>query len=136
MSKTIPLADLTDRPLILPSGPHGFRTTLNLLFEQEHFNPTITGEIDSLNLLADALLLGLGGTIQPWAFLTRIPDAESHLQWAQISEHGFTRHSLICSLSDEELTPAGLAARVVLRHCCRTLIDEGKWVGAHLHRES
>jgi len=136
LSKTILLTEIAEYPLILPSGPHGFRTTLNLLFEQAQFNPTITVEIDSLNLLVDALLLGLGGTIQPWAFLTRIPDAQTHLQWARISEKGFARHSLICSLSDEELTPAGLAARVVLRHCCRTLISEGKWIGAHLHTDS
>ena len=40
-------------------------------------------------------------------------------------------------LSDEELSPAALATRVVLTGCARTLVRTGQWVGARLtHHES
>ena len=38
--------------------------------------------------------------------------------------------NLLCSLSDDELSPAALAARVVLKDCVRTLLGEGRWSGA------
>jgi LysR family tcuABC transcriptional regulator len=43
---------------------------------------------------------------------------------------------LLCCLSDEELSPAALAARVVLLDCARTLVRQGHWFGASLIAES
>ncbi|HEX8884977.1 MAG TPA: LysR family transcriptional regulator, partial [Noviherbaspirillum sp.] len=37
------------------------------------------------------------------------------------------------SLSDDELSPAGLAARVVLQSMMRDLVLQGCWPGATLH---
>ena len=38
----------------------------------------------------------------------------------------------LCSLSDDELSPAALAARVVLGDCVRELVQSGRWIGAAL----
>jgi LysR family tcuABC transcriptional regulator len=38
----------------------------------------------------------------------------------------------LCSLSDDELSPAALAARVVLADCARQVVAAGRWQGAKL----
>jgi LysR family tcuABC transcriptional regulator len=42
------------------------------------------------------------------------------------------RRNIVASLSDDQLSPAGLAARVVLVDVMRTLVAEGHWPGAEL----
>ena len=39
------------------------------------------------------------------------------------------RTNLLCSLSEDELSPAALAARVVLVDCVRELVQSGAWSG-------
>jgi LysR family tcuABC transcriptional regulator len=39
---------------------------------------------------------------------------------------------LIVSVSDDELSPAGLAARVVLAEVARAVVTGGRWPGATL----
>ena len=46
------------------------------------------------------------------------------------------RASALCSLSDDELSPAALAARVVLADCTRDAVRSGRWVGARLTCET
>jgi LysR family tcuABC transcriptional regulator len=42
------------------------------------------------------------------------------------------RRNLVASLSEDQLSPAGLAARVVLIDVMRELVAEGHWPGAEL----
>lgn len=132
LPEAVRLSQVRERPLLLPSGPHGLRHTLERLFERAGFEPTVVGEIDSLNMLRDAVLHGVGGTIQPWGFLQRLESPEEHLQWARINEKGFQRHNLICTQTDEEMSPAALAARVVLREVARERVNASQWPGARL----
>ncbi|MFP3507854.1 LysR family transcriptional regulator, partial [Burkholderia sp. SIMBA_062] len=43
-----------------------------------------------------------------------------------------TRPNLIASVSYDELSPAGLAARVVLADVAREIVAAGRWPGATL----
>jgi LysR family transcriptional regulator, regulatory protein for tcuABC len=132
LPESMRVAQLRGRPLILPSGPHGLRHTLDALFERARFRPTVTGEIDSLNMLIDAIRHGIAGTLQPWGFLEKIECRQEQFQWTRISDRGFKRHNLICSLSDAEMSPPALAARVVLREVSRELVASGRWAGARV----
>jgi LysR family tcuABC transcriptional regulator len=44
-----------------------------------------------------------------------------------------SRPNFLVSLSDDELTPAGLAARVILAKVMRQLVESGRWPGASLY---
>jgi hypothetical protein len=79
-------------------------------------------------LLMDAVRAGLGATIQPWAAVGALPPTP-RAQCARLADAAARRRNLLCSLSDDELSPAALAARVVLADCARTLVSEGP-VGA------
>ena len=94
--------------------------------------PRLAMEIDSLALLMDAVDMGLGSTIQPWAAVGRYADAGERFVMAEISDAPAFRPAALCSLSDDELSPAALAARVVLGDCVRELVQSGHWVGAKL----
>ena len=89
-------------------------------------------EIDSLPLLMEAVDAGMGATVQPWSAVGMYRDASERFQWSQIADESVRRKAALCSLSDDELSPAALAARVVLMDCARQLVRSGDWVGATL----
>jgi LysR family transcriptional regulator, regulatory protein for tcuABC len=127
---TMDLAQLATEPLILPTGPHGLRSTLDAAFAQARVTPHVVLEIDSLAMLMEAVDAGLGATLQPGAAVARFADAATRFRLARITEPHVTRQNLLCSLSDDELPPAALAARVVLADCARALVRQGQWFGA------
>ena len=129
---TLRMAQLKDQPLILPTGPHGLRSTLDAAFVRAKFTPMVALEVDSLAMLMDAVQAGMGATLQPWAAVARQVDAEQSLHMARITDHQIKRSNWLCGLSDEELSPAALAARVVLADCVRSLVGSAAWKGAAL----
>ncbi|HEX2545295.1 MAG TPA: LysR substrate-binding domain-containing protein [Ramlibacter sp.] len=130
LGERVRLAQLKGLPLILPTGPHGLRSTLDAAFARARVKVTLRAEIDSLAMLMDAVDQGLGCTIQPWAAIARFPDGTTRFHLAEIADARTRRLNSLCSLSDDELSPAALATRVVLAECARTLVREGRWSGA------
>lgn len=130
--KRMSVAQLAGLPLILPTGSHGLRSTLESAFARAKCKPNVVAEIDSLAMLMDAVDSGLGCTVQPWAAVGRYADAAQRFKLTEISDTLARRATALCSLSDDELSPAGLAARVVLADCAREAVHSGRWVGARL----
>lgn len=134
---SISMAQLEGVPLILPTGAHGLRSTLDAAFVRTGIKPQLVAEVDSLSMLMDAVCAGLGCTVQPWAALGRVQNAAQRLQWVEIADAQVRRSNALCSLSDDELSPAALATRVVLADCARALVRSGEWQGARLiHHDS
>lgn len=123
------LADLALEPLILPTGQHGLRSTLDTAFAQARFTPHVVLEVDSLSMVMAAVDAGLGSSLQPWAAMGRFEDAAQRFESALITDKDAQRTNLLCSLSEDELSPAALAARVVLVDCVRELVQSGAWSG-------
>ena len=130
--KRLSVAQLAGLPLILPTGLHGLRSTLESAFARAKFKPAVIAEIDSLAMLMDAVDSGLGCTLQPWAAVARFADAGQRFVLTELRDPLALRASALCSLSDDELSPAALAARVVLADCAREAVQSGRWVGARL----
>ena len=118
----VKLSQLKDYPLIMPSGPHGLRSTMDTALSGSRMPPLAPVEIDSLALLMDAVRAGLGFTIQPGAALARFPDADGLFQMAEIAGTRLHRLNSLCSLSDDELSPAALGVQVALADCARSLV--------------
>ncbi|WP_288830931.1 LysR substrate-binding domain-containing protein [uncultured Paraburkholderia sp.] len=127
---SVRLKNLGRLPLILPSGAHGLRSLLASAFKRAEHEPNIVAEVDGLALLMDFVRSGLGATIQPGAALARPENLV--LTSVPVAEKYATRPNMIASISDDELSPAGLAARVVLADVVRRLVQEGRWPGARL----
>lgn len=129
---TTPLAALEQVPLILPSCSHGLRNAIVTSAKQSGVQLDIALEVDGLPLLMDAVKAGIGATVQPWSAVKLHPDAAEHFQWSEITGTQVRRPATLCCLSEDELSPAALAARVVLLDCTRQLVESGAWAGATL----
>ncbi|KDB08897.1 LysR substrate-binding protein [Burkholderia sp. lig30] len=99
-------------------------------FRRAEYEPNIVAEVDGLALLMDFVRTGIGATIQPGAALARPENVI--LTSVPVAEKYATRPNMLASISDDELSPAGLAARVVLADVARQLVQEGRWPGARL----
>lgn len=130
--KRMRLAELKGVPLILPTKTHGLRSTLDAAFARARFEPVVAAEIDSLAMLMDAVDSGLGATVQPGPAVARYADADDRFVMTEISDRAARRLNSVCSLSDDELSPAAQATRVVLTNCARELVRLGRWQGAVL----
>lgn len=126
------LKDLRALPLILPSPSHGLRALTDAAFARQRITPRVQAEVDGLSLLMDAVRAGLGATIQPGAATARLP--EGAVRSVLLADALTGRRNLLASLSDDELSPAALAARVVLADVARALVRAGRWAGATLHK--
>lgn len=131
-AKTMRLDDIGDLPLILPSGAHGLRAVLNAAAARNQRPLNVVAEIDGLAVLMDAVRAGIGATIQPGAAVAR--HLGDPLTLIEITDAGVSRPNRLVSLSDDELSPAGLAARSVLEQVARQLVTAGRWPGATLHK--
>lgn len=126
------LSSLRETPLVLPSGPHGLRRVIDAAFARTRTEPRIVAEIDGLALLIDAVRGGIGATIQPGAVIARLPAAEGLVR-VELTDRSARRPNLLASLSDDELSPAALAARVAVAGLVRERVLGGHWPGATLH---
>ncbi len=131
LGKQVRLRDIGALPLVMPSGGHGLRAIVQAAFARARCEPNIVAEIDGLATLMDAVHAGEVATIQPGAAGARLPADE--VRRVRVADACARRRSLLASLSDDELSPAGLATRVVLADVARTLVTEGRWTGASLH---
>ncbi|EBS8367963.1 tricarballylate utilization LysR family transcriptional regulator TcuR [Salmonella enterica subsp. diarizonae serovar 50:z:-] len=122
---------LADIPLIMPSQGHGLRGRLDAVCQEHALNVEIVAEIDGLALLMRAVRDGLGATLQPGAAISHLDN--DALRVIGVHNPILNRPNFLVSLSDDELTPAGLAARVVLTKVMRQLVDAGEWPGATLY---
>ena len=129
--RSVRIARLASLPLVLPSGTHGLRAILDAAFARERCAPHVVLEIDGLAVLMDAVRAGLAATIQPGAATVRLPADE--MARIELAERSVRRRNLLASLSDDELSPAALAARVVLRSVAAGLVAQQRWPGATLH---
>ncbi|EBC5054650.1 tricarballylate utilization LysR family transcriptional regulator TcuR [Salmonella enterica] len=118
-------------PLIMPSQGHGLRGRLDAVCQEHALNVEIVAEIDGLALLMRAVCDGLGATLQPGAAISHLDN--DALRVIGVHNPVLSRPNFLVSLSDDELTPAGLAARVVLTKVMRQLVDAGEWPGATLY---
>ncbi|EIE7403153.1 tricarballylate utilization LysR family transcriptional regulator TcuR [Salmonella enterica] len=118
-------------PLIMPSQGHGLRGRLDAVCQEHALNVEIVAEIDGLALLMRAVRDGLGATLQPGAAISHLDN--DALRVIGVHNPVLSRPNFLVSLSDDELTPAGLAARVVLTKVLRQLVDAGEWPGATLY---
>jgi LysR family tcuABC transcriptional regulator len=129
--RSVRIARLTNLPLVLPSGTHGLRAIVDAAFARERCKLHVVIEIDGLAVLMDAVRAGLAATIQPGAATVRLPADE--MARIELAERSARRRNLLASLSDDELSPAALAARVVLRSVAAGLVAQQRWPGATLH---
>jgi LysR family tcuABC transcriptional regulator len=130
--RRVRLERLGKLPLLLPSGSHDLRAQIDAAAARTGCKFDIVAEIDGLSMLMDAVLAGMGATIQPGAAIARL--AGKPLSVVEVSDPDVYRCNLLAVPADDELSSAGLAARGVISGVARALVEAGEWPGATLHR--
>lgn len=120
------LADIADTALVLPTPRHGLRRVIDSALAKIGATANVVVEVDSLHLLMDIVVSGMAATLQPWSALAR---RSTGLAWSELSDADTWRPNLLCSLSDEELSPAAMATRRTLERVVRDLVAGGTWRG-------
>ncbi|MDX3906845.1 MAG: LysR family transcriptional regulator [Pigmentiphaga sp.] len=126
----ISIEQIAALPLLLPSSAHTLQGLIVDAFRERQVEPNVAAEIDGLSTLLNAVRAGLGASIQPGSAIAGLNI--TGLVLTRIVPR-LVRVSHLASLSDDELSPAALAARVVLSSVARTLVADGKWYGANLY---
>jgi LysR family transcriptional regulator, regulatory protein for tcuABC len=129
--RQVRLARLGPLPLLMPSAPHGLRAIVDAAFARARCQPHVIAEIDGLAILMEQVRAGVAATIQPGAAVSRRGDAG--LRLVRVVDAGAKRRNVLASLSEDELSPAALAARIVLVEVVRQLVIDQEWIGATLH---
>jgi LysR family tcuABC transcriptional regulator len=124
--RPVTVQELKTVPLVL--GSQLLRRTVDDAFARAGARPDIVLEIDGLEVLMDMVGHGIAATVQCGGATVRLP-ADRFGRW-EIADSLMRRKTLISTLSEPELTPAALAARLVLRDVARKVVAEGKWPGA------
>lgn len=122
------LRDICETPLVMPTDMHGLRALLAQAGRQLNISANVALEVDSLAILMETVRAGILATVQPGAALARL--RHEAFKMTELTDPGLSRRNLLVSLSDEELSPAGLAARVVMRNVALEQVRLGNWLGA------
>ena len=122
----LPLSAVEGLPLALPSTNHGLRK----LLEQQHHQLNVAYEIDGLSLLMNAVANLDVATLQPGSAFMNL--SRQHLNFLKITEPSIDRTNYLISLPEDELSPASLAAKTVIRSCINELIQQHAWPSAKL----
>jgi LysR family tcuABC transcriptional regulator len=130
--RPVSMRALAALPLILPTHAHGLRGVIDAAALRARVALRLVAEIDSLAMLMEAVDAGFGATVQPGAALGRYGDAAERFRIAPLADRQAIRRNAVCSLSDDELSPAALAARVTMADVARGLVASGHWPGATL----
>ena len=123
-------------PLILPTGLHGLRSTLGRGFCPARPKPVLAAEIDPWPCWMDAVDVGLGATLQPWAAVAWFADAQQRFHPAEVDDPQVRFGSTRCAArrTTSRRPPRWLRAwcwPMWRRPCAR-----GLPVGAALHHDS
>lgn len=135
-AKSVRVSQIGDLPLIMPGNGHALRDLLTTSFQSVNQTPNVVLEIEGAHSLMRAVRAGLGATVQPGAVLSMLSSEsetmgeDALLRAIPIEDTSMRRPCLLASFSDDELSPAGLATRVILIQLARQLAQDGVWRGA------
>lgn len=73
----VPLEELADVELLLPSRIHTIRQVVDAAFQQASLQPRVIGEVESVLTLVSAVGANLGATVLPWSAARAILDVRN-----------------------------------------------------------
>jgi LysR family tcuABC transcriptional regulator len=129
---SLPLREVAELPLILPSPGHGLRRRIALEFERISLPLDAVAEIDSLPLLMSCVAQGMGATIKPMAAIHALGDTPQRWRCLRIADAAMTRPNYLYALPPQKLSPCAAVVRDELRRVVRQLVETGAWQGVTL----
>jgi LysR family nitrogen assimilation transcriptional regulator len=127
----IRLAEVAERPLLVPGPGSGSQRVANQIFHKHGLTVTSIGEIDSLGTMLRAIGAGVGNAILPWCVLydgdKRVP-----LNCRRVADIDMVRPVALCFPEVAQRNIAVDAVALALKLLVRELVESGIWQGVSL----
>ena len=125
----IQLADLAQRPLLVPGPGSGSQRIANQVFNKHGVTVESIAEIDTLSTLRRAIASGMGNAILPWCALYDA-DRGVTLNYRRFAGVDLVRPVALCFSEVGQRSPAIEAVALTLQNLVHELIEDGTWQGA------
>jgi LysR family transcriptional regulator, nitrogen assimilation regulatory protein len=130
-SSPIRIADVAQRPLLVPGTGSGSQRVAQEVFNKHGLTVTPIAEIDSLGMFRRAIASGIGNAILPWSALYD-GDREISLNYRRFADEKLTRPAALCFCDVGQRSPAIEAVALTLKSLVHELTDSGIWQGVAL----
>lgn len=127
----LPLSALRGRQMVLPSGPHAMRTTIEHACALENIELDIVAEVNAMDMQKSLVRNGVGWTILPSAGVSS-DLAMGALSAAPVGGADLQRHLAICLPTTRRTSPATRLVMDALLDLIRVSVSDGRWPGARL----
>jgi len=122
----IRLADVAQRPLLVPGPGSGVQRAVQEAFKKRGLTVTSIGEIDALSAFRRAIASGIGNAILPWSALYG-GDREISLNHRPFADANLVRPVALCFSEMGQRGPAIEAVALTLKSIARELVESGTW---------
>lgn len=125
-NKPLALIDVIEKPMILPSRPHGLRAVVDQVGQKNDLQFKVVAETNSMSIQKRLVLDGLGFTILPSIAIA--DDLEAGLLEASpLVDSGLTRTIVSAHLTSRNMTTPVRCVRDELSRCIENCIETGRW---------
>jgi DNA-binding transcriptional LysR family regulator len=126
-SRTFPLKDLVNYPVILPSTPHGIRTLVDHACATADIELNIAAEANALSVQKSLAINGHGLTILPP--IAVVDDLKTkQLSGAPLSGPTISRTIVLALPTNRPIDQHVRCAVDILVNCARHAVEEGTWL--------
>lgn len=123
--KSVPFADVTALPLILPSRPNGLRVVADSAAAKAKMGLSVRFQADSFVLMRELVESGLGYSMMPYSAIAREVEA-GLLRWAPIVEPPVRRQLVLATHQGATSRTAQTLTRIIRREIVE-LVNSGRW---------
>ncbi|HBP31875.1 MAG: LysR substrate-binding domain-containing protein [Advenella sp.] len=127
--KPVTLNNMADRPIILPSRPHGLRILVDQVGQENNLQLNVVAETNSMSVQKRLVLDGHGYTILPSIAIAE-DLALGRLAAAPLTNAGLTRTIVMARSRQRNMTMSVKCVMQVLSECISTSIEHGGWAHA------
>jgi DNA-binding transcriptional LysR family regulator len=127
----ISLAEIAQRPLLMPGPGSGNQRAAQRLFHEHGLTVTPVGEIDALQPFRRAIAAGIANAILPWSALYD-GEREISLTYRRVADAKLARPAALCFAEAVERSAAVEAVALTLKNLVYQLIESGTWQGVSL----
>jgi len=127
--KPVTLDSMADRPIILPSRPHGLRILVDQVSQENNLQLNVVAETNSMSVQKRLVLDGHGYTILPSIAIAQ-ELAQGCLEAAPLANAGLTRTIVMARSRDRNMTMSVKCVMQTLSGCISTSIEQGGWAHA------
>jgi len=125
------MKQLAQKPLILPSQPHGLRELVDHVSIKHGVTLKVAYEINALSTIKDLVEDGAGSTMLPYAAVYR-EVKQGRMSASRIKGRPFTQTVVLATATQQPLPLAGQKVLECIKQEVRELYASGKWIGSHL----